>query len=101
MKRASRGKAPDIRTINYGNVANAAKTGQLMALNDLMDSAAFDDLYDNMKDFVAVNGQYYAYPKLVEPSAVMFYRKDMFEAPGLTRICRRPRGRSFWRRLRS
>ena len=54
-----------------------------MALNDLMDSAAFDDLYDNMKDFVAVNGQYYAYPKLVEPSAVMFYRKDMFEAAGL------------------
>lgn len=77
------GKAPDIRTINYGNVANAAKTGQLMALNDLMDSAAFDDLYDNMKDFVTANGQYYAYPKLVEPSAVMFYRKDMFQEAGL------------------
>ncbi|MEK4979363.1 ABC transporter substrate-binding protein [Bacillus sp. FSL K6-6540] len=77
------GKAPDIRTINYGNVANAAKTGQLMALNDLMEPSAFDDLYDNMKDFVSVNGQYYAYPKLVEPSAVMFYRKDMFQEAGL------------------
>ena len=77
------GKAPDVRTINYGNVANAAKTGQIMALNDLIDSAKFDDLYDNMKDFVSVNGKYYAYPKLVEPSAVLFYRKDMFKDAGL------------------
>ncbi|MBB3128536.1 multiple sugar transport system substrate-binding protein [Paenibacillus rhizosphaerae] len=77
------GKAPDVRTINYGNVANAAKTGQILALNDLMDAKAFDDLYDNMKDFVSVNGKYYAYPKLVEPSAVLFYRKDMFKEAGL------------------
>jgi len=77
------GKVPEIRTINYGNVANAAKTGQLMALNDLMDPAAFDDLYDNIKDFVAVDGKYYAYPKLVEPSAVLFYRKDLFKEAGL------------------
>lgn len=77
------GKAPDIRTINYGNVANAAKTGQLTALNDLMNPAVFDDLYDNMKEFVSVNGKYYAYPKLVEPSAVMFYRKDLFQEAGL------------------
>lgn len=77
------GKAPEIRTINYGNVANAAKTGQIMALNDLMDPAAFDDLYDNIRDFVTVGDKYYAYPKLVEPSAVLYYRKDLFQEAGL------------------
>lgn len=77
------GKAPDVRTISYGNVATSAKTGQIMALNDLMDPAVFDDLYDNVKDFVSVDGKYYAYPKLVEPSAVMYYRKDLFQEAGL------------------
>lgn len=77
------GKAPEIRTINYGNIANAAKTGQILPLDDLMDPAAFDDLYDNVKEFVNVGGKYYAYPKLVEPSAVMYYRKDLFQEAGL------------------
>ncbi|XID92640.1 ABC transporter substrate-binding protein [Paenibacillaceae bacterium WGS1546] len=77
------GKAPDIRTISYGNIANAAKMGEILPLNDLMDPAAFDDLYDNVKEFVAAGGKYYAYPKLVEPSTVLFYRKDMFKEAGL------------------
>jgi len=77
------GKAPEIRTINYGNIANAAKTGQIMALDGLMEAAAFDDLYDNVKEFVNVGGKNYAYPKLVEPSAVMYYRKDLFKEAGL------------------
>ncbi|MFD0712712.1 ABC transporter substrate-binding protein [Paenibacillus sp. GCM10027626] len=77
------GKAPDITTMSYGNIANAAKLEQILPLNDLMDSAVFNDLYDNVKEFVTVNGKYYAYPKLVEPSAVLFYRKDMFQDAGL------------------
>ncbi|CAI6083889.1 ABC transporter substrate-binding protein [Cohnella sp. JJ-181] len=77
------GKAPEIRTISYGNIANAAKTGQILPLDDLMDPEVFADLYDNVKEFVNVGGKYYAYPKLVEPSSVMFYRKDLFAAAGL------------------
>lgn len=77
------GKAPDITTMNYSNIAPSANLGQIMALNDLMDPAVFDDLYDNMKDFVSVKGTYYAYPKLVEPSAVLYYRKDLYKEAGL------------------
>lgn len=77
------GKAPDVWTISYNGVANSAKLGEIQPLNDLMDQSAFGDLYDNMKDFVSVGGKYYAYPWLVEPSAVLYYRKDMFKAAGL------------------
>jgi multiple sugar transport system substrate-binding protein len=77
------GKAPDLYTMNYGGIANAAKLEQIVALNDLMDPAVFDDLYDNVRDFVTVGDKIYAYPKLVEPSTVLFYRKDLFEAAGL------------------
>lgn len=77
------GKAPDIKTISYGNIANGAKMGEILPLNDLIDATAFDDLYDNVKEFVTVGDKYYAYPKLVEPSAVLFYRKDMFKEAGL------------------
>ncbi|CAM3825149.1 sugar ABC transporter substrate-binding protein [Cohnella lubricantis] len=77
------GKAPDVWTISYNGVANSAKLGEIQALNDLMDQTVFDDLYDNMKDFVAVGDKYYAYPWLVEPSTVLYYRKDMFQEAGL------------------
>jgi len=77
------GKAPDITTMSYGNIANAAKMEQILPLNDLMDPAVFDDLYDNVREFVTVGDKIYAYPKLVEPSAVLFYRKDMFQEAGL------------------
>jgi len=77
------GKAPDVWNISYNGIANAAKLGQIQALNDLTDPAVFDDLYDNMKDFVSVGDKYYAYPWLVEPSTVLYYRKDLFQAAGL------------------
>ncbi|MBD2867389.1 ABC transporter substrate-binding protein [Paenibacillus arenilitoris] len=77
------GKAPDVMTRNYSGIAPGAKNGEIMALNDYMDPAVFDDLYDNVKEFITVDGKYYAYPKLVEPSAVLYYRKDLFEAAGL------------------
>lgn len=77
------GKAPDVWTISYNGVANSAKLGEIQPLNGLMDQSAFDDLYDNMKDFVAVGDKFYAYPWLVEPSTVLYYRKDLFQAAGL------------------
>ncbi|MGN8769081.1 ABC transporter substrate-binding protein [Paenibacillus barengoltzii] len=77
------GKAPDVMTMNYSNIAPSARQSQILPLGDYLDSSLFDDLYDNVKGFITVNGKYYAYPKLVEPSAVLYYRKDLFEAAGL------------------
>lgn len=48
-----------------------------------MPAAAFDDLADNVKGFVTVGDRQYAYPWNVEPSTVLFYRKDLYEAAGL------------------
>lgn len=77
------GKAPEVYTMNYGKIATAAKLEQIQPLNDLIAPEKFDDIYDNVKEFVSVGGKYYAYPKLVEPSAVLYYRKDLFQEAGL------------------
>lgn len=77
------GNAPDIRTANYGGIADAARTGQIVSLTDLISAEAWGDLQPNVKEFVTVDGEQYAYPLLVEPSAVLYYRTDLFEAAGL------------------
>lgn len=78
------GKAPDVKTTNYGNIKPGVANGQYAPLDDLIDSAAFDDIQDNVQDFVTVDGEHYAYPLLVEPSTVLFYRTDLFAAAGIT-----------------
>lgn len=77
------GTAPDITTMNYNKIIFSAKQGEIQALDEYVDAAIFDDLYDNIEDFVSLDGKHYAYPLLAEPSAVLFYRKDLYEAAGL------------------
>ncbi len=48
-----------------------------------MDPSVWEDLHDNVNEFVSVGGEHYAYPMLVEPSSLLFYRKDFFEDAGL------------------
>ncbi|HZG78404.1 MAG TPA: ABC transporter substrate-binding protein [Paenibacillus sp.] len=77
------GKAPQVYTRDYGKIVPAATQGQFMALDDYVDPAIWADLYPNIEEFVMYKGKHYAYPKLVEPSAVLYYRKDLFQAAGL------------------
>ncbi|MBZ2198433.1 ABC transporter substrate-binding protein [Occultella gossypii] len=77
------GNAPDIRTMNYGGVRNAALTSQITPLSDLISAEAWDDLQENVRGSVTVDGEEYAYPMLVEPSAILWYRTDLFEAAGI------------------
>lgn len=77
------GTAPDAYMINYNKILHAASQGLLMPLNDYISQEAFDDLHDNIKEMVSYDGKYYAYPWLVEPSMVLYYNKEMFEAAGL------------------
>jgi multiple sugar transport system substrate-binding protein len=77
------GKAPDIVTMNYGGIAPAVEQGQILSLDEYTDPNVWGDLYENVEEFVTVKGKHYAYPKLVEPSAVLFYRKDFFKEVGL------------------
>ncbi|MDQ0574906.1 extracellular solute-binding protein [Agromyces albus] len=77
------GKQPDVRTTSYGNIKPGVANGHFAELGELMDAEAFDDIQPNVQDFVTSEGGYYAYPLLVEPSTVLFYRTDLFEAAGL------------------
>jgi len=77
--------APDIFMISYGNIYHdLIVPGYGEPLNDLMGEAAIDDILPNVLDMVSYNGQVYAYPQLVEPSTLFFYRKSMFATAGVT-----------------
>ncbi|MET7751441.1 extracellular solute-binding protein [Micromonospora sp. NPDC005367] len=77
------GKAPDVQTTSYGNIPAAVANGELAELDGLLPASAFDDIKDNVKSFVTLNGKRYAYPMLVEPSTVLYYRTDLAAAAGL------------------
>ena len=77
------GTQPDVVTTNYGGIRPGTVNGQFAKLDDLMDPAVFADIQEYVQPFVTVDGAHYGYPMLVEPSTVLFYRKDLFEAAGL------------------
>lgn len=76
------GTAPDILLVNYSNLVWAATQGLLMPMDELLPNEAWDDLYDNVRSMITVNGKKYGYPQMVEPAVVMYYRKDLLEAAG-------------------
>lgn len=80
------GSGLDLYMISYGNLWSEVENGRCVALNDLLDQSCFDDLKDAAKDLVVYDGKYYAYPTLIEASALLFYRKDMLERAGVTEI---------------
>lgn len=81
------GTVPDIFMVNYGNIySRGIQSGYATPLNDLIDQKYFDDIKDNVKDMLIYDGVYYSYPQLVEPSSMFFYRKDYFEAAGVTDV---------------
>src|SRR5690606_5070435 len=77
------GDAPDIRTLNYNKIVFSAQQGQLKAIDEYVDPAIFEDLYENLNAAVSYDGKHYAYPMLAEPSSVLYYNKEMFEKAGL------------------
>ncbi|MGI5183551.1 ABC transporter substrate-binding protein [Dactylosporangium sp. CA-152071] len=77
------GKAPDVATTSYGNIAAGVAQGQYADLDGLLPADAFTDIKANVKSFVTIKGKHYAYPMLVEPSTVLYYRTDLVKAAGL------------------
>jgi multiple sugar transport system substrate-binding protein len=77
------GNSPDVATTNYGSIAPGVAEGQFADLDGLLPASTFADIKDNVKSFVTVKGKHYAYPMLVEPSTVLYYRTDLVKAAGL------------------
>ena len=46
--------------------------GQFLALDDVMDAAALDNLTEQAKKLVTVDGKVYGYPLLLEPQTTLF-----------------------------
>lgn len=76
--------APDTYILAYGNVMGSAMDGLLLPLDDYLEAEQLDDITDNVREMVSYDGKVYAYPQLVEPSTVLFYRTDLFEEAGIT-----------------
>jgi multiple sugar transport system substrate-binding protein len=76
------GNAPDLY-IQAGRLDTAARTGTLLPLDDLFDSAVLDSVTDVTKEVCQYQGQWYAFPLLVEPQMTLYWNKDLFEQAGL------------------
>ncbi|NUO36238.1 MAG: extracellular solute-binding protein [Dermatophilaceae bacterium] len=77
------GTQPDVATTNYGGIPAGVANGQFAQLDGLIPDKAWSDLKPNVSNFVQVAGKHYAYPMLVEPSTVLYYRTDLVKAAGL------------------
>ena len=76
------GTMPDMLLMNYGGIPWGASQGLYLPLDELIPQEAWDDLYPNVLDMISLGDHKYAYPQMVEPAVVMFYRKDLLEAAG-------------------
>lgn len=77
------GNQPDVQTTNYGAIPAGVADGQFASLDGLIPASKFTDIKSNVSSFVQVKGKHYAYPMLVEPSTVLYYRTDLVKAAGL------------------
>ncbi|TVP94177.1 MAG: extracellular solute-binding protein [Acholeplasmatales bacterium] len=78
------GNVPDIYMVSYGNLYREVRNGYAADLTDLLPQSAFDDLVDSAIYGVQFDGKYHAYPILLEPSTLLFYRKDLLMTYGET-----------------
>lgn len=76
------GKMPDLYT-DPSTMDEGVRLGQFKALDDLLEKKQLENLTDQAKEIVTVDGKVYGYPLLVEPQAALFWNKDMFEKAGL------------------
>ena len=80
------GKAPDVYMLEYGSLTTHAKNGYAAALNDLLPQEALDDLLDNVRQMVTYKDKIYAYPWVLEPATLLFYRKDILQSNGIEKV---------------
>ena len=78
------GNEPDIYMISYGNLYRDVSNGVVADITNYFDQAIWDDLYDSAENGVKYNNKYYGFPILLEPSTVLFYRKDLLQQYGGT-----------------
>ena len=79
------GTAPDVVTYSIGGVAQKAQYGILTPLGDYIENldaymADFDEKI--VENITALNGDIYGIPRFLEPSMLLYYRKDILADAG-------------------
>ncbi|MDR0831852.1 MAG: extracellular solute-binding protein [Bacillales bacterium] len=78
------GDAPQLSFENYADILRKTMSGLYMPLDDYLPENAFADLYENVNEMTMENNQHYIYPAFTEPYSMLFYRKSMLNAAGVT-----------------
>lgn len=76
------GTMPDVYT-DPSSMDEGVRLGQFHALDDLLTADQLNNLTDQAKELVTVDGKVYGYPLLLEPQSALFWNKDLFKAAGL------------------
>lgn len=76
------GSTPDIYMVSIGNLYKEVKNGYALDISSYI--TTWSDLTDVAKEAVTYSGKEYAYPICLEPSTLLFYRKDLLEEYGNT-----------------
>lgn len=78
---------PDIYMVSYGNLYEEIKNNNIIELSSYLSFSSFDDLTDLAKSAITYDGKAYAYPINMEPSTLIYYRKDLLmEYAGVTTV---------------
>ncbi|MBQ4074603.1 MAG: extracellular solute-binding protein [Clostridia bacterium] len=77
------GTAPDIYGMPLADAGRNVTNGTVLAFDEYVDPAIWEDLTDVARQYTYINGSYWSFPRYLEPSAMLLWRKDLFEAAGL------------------
>ena len=80
---ATKGGQFDVLTIGMYEASLWGAKGWLKEMDNLPASYALDDVFPSVRDGLSVDGKLFALPFYAE-SSITYYRKDLFQAAGLT-----------------
>ena len=80
------GVTPDLYMTTYGELYTNIKNGNSTALDSYLSEEAVSDILPTALDLVKYDESIYAYPWNLEPGSLLFYRKDMLAAAGVTKV---------------
>jgi multiple sugar transport system substrate-binding protein len=75
---------PDIYMVSYGNIYKEVQNGNIVDLTDYFSTDVWNDVLPIAKEAVSYDSKQYAFPILMEPSSLLFYRKDLLQQYGKT-----------------
>lgn len=77
------GYPPELRLMTYASLPNEVIKGSLRSVGEYLSEGELNQFYDSAIENVKVKDDIYMFPWYTEPSAVMYYRKDILASNGI------------------